>query len=224
MVDGDANKVARLRATTSLTRVQTLVAMVTAENINDILRDAGLEGELDPLSIDIDGNDLWIWEAIDVADPRLVVIEYNSTFGPERSVTIHYDPAYTRSGFGAYYGASLRALVHSGRRRGYRLVAVEPRGVNAFFARAHIAPELPRSIPPTRSACSRRPSGACARRVLTSMPSSSAAGSSSLRSSRPDRRRASSRSRAPGCPRRSCAAARHASRPRPRRRSNARPP
>ena len=141
MVDGDADKVARLRAATSLTRVQALVAMVTAENVNDILREAGLEGELDLLSIDIDGNDLWIWEAIDAVDPRVVVVEYNSSLGPDRSVTIRYDPAFVRSN--QYYGASLRALVNSGARRGYRLVAVEPRGVNAFFVRAGVAPELP---------------------------------------------------------------------------------
>jgi hypothetical protein len=147
MVDGDSDKVSRLRASTSPTRVQTLVRMIDASNINDILREAGLTGELDLLSIDIDGIDLWIWEAIDAVDPRVVVIEYNSSLGADRSVTIKYEPAFTRRGLGNYYGASLRALVHSGRRRGYRLVAVEPRGVNAFFVRSDIAPELPEIDP-----------------------------------------------------------------------------
>jgi hypothetical protein len=147
MVDGDSDKVSRLRASTSPTRVHTLVRMIDAANVNDILREAGLTGQLDLLSIDIDGNDLWIWEAIDAVDPRVVVIEYNSSLGSERSVTIKYDPAFTRRGLGNYYGASLRALVHSGRRRGYRLVAVEPRGVNAFFVRSDVAPELPEIDP-----------------------------------------------------------------------------
>lgn len=147
MVDGDSDKMARLRASTSPTRVHALVRMIDASNVNDILREAGLTGELDLLSIDIDGNDLWIWEAIDAVDPRVVVIEYNSSLGADRSVTIKYDPAFTRRGLGNYYGASLRALVHSGRRRGYRLVAVEPRGVNAFFVRSDVALELPEIDP-----------------------------------------------------------------------------
>src|SRR3984885_12862656 len=53
---------------------------VTRENINSILRDAGFQGRIGILSIDVDGIDYWIWEAITAVDPALVIVEYNSLF------------------------------------------------------------------------------------------------------------------------------------------------
>ncbi len=117
---------------------------ITRENINDLLKDAGYTGEIDLLSIDIDGNDYWVWEAIEVVTPRVVVIEYNALFGPSRAVTLPYDPAFnrfTRHPRGLIYGASLAALAKLGRRKGYGLVGCESRGVNAFFVRDDVLRE-----------------------------------------------------------------------------------
>ena len=75
--------------------------------------------------------------------PRVVAIEYNWLFGPDRAVTVPNDPEFRvgAPGTRSYRGASLTALVHLGRRKGYRLVATER--VNAIFLRNEIAPEIP---------------------------------------------------------------------------------
>ena len=115
---------------------------VTTENVNDFVTGCGFSGEIDMLSIDIDGMDYWIWEALTACTPRMVAIEYNWLFGPEVSVTVPYNATFDVDAVGmrSYHGASLAALVHLGRRRGYRLVATER--INAFFLRQDVAPEI----------------------------------------------------------------------------------
>lgn len=111
---------------------------LTRDNLEPTIRQAGLSGSIDILSIDVDGNDFWFWQAIECVSPRLVVIEYNASLGPELSLTVPYDPAFERlakheSGF--YCGASLRALTRLASRKGYRLIGCDSCGVNAFFLR-----------------------------------------------------------------------------------------
>lgn len=67
---------------------------VTVENINDICMQNGISDELDIMSLDIDGNDYWIWKALTVVKPRVVVVEYNCLWGPDKSVTIPYKPDF----------------------------------------------------------------------------------------------------------------------------------
>jgi len=113
-------------------------AFVTRENISSLLAENGIRGEIGLLSVDIDGNDYWIWDAITGVDPAIVVVEYNSLFGPERAVTVPYDPEFTREKAHytlCYYGASLAALVALGNRRGYAFVGTNSAGNNAFFVR-----------------------------------------------------------------------------------------
>jgi hypothetical protein len=99
------------------------------------------------LSVDIDGNDYWVWQAIDVVRPRIVVIEYNARFGADRAVTIPYDPQFVRQQAHysmIYYGASLAALTQLGQAKGYALVGCNSAGNNAFFVRKDILPiDLP---------------------------------------------------------------------------------
>jgi hypothetical protein len=121
-------------------------AFITRENINDLLREHGVTGEIGLLSIDIDGNDYWVWEACDAVSPAIVIVEYNSRFGPDRAVTVPYDPAFVRHQAhhsGAYYGASLAALVALGQRKGFAFVGSNRAGNNAFFVRRDLlAPPL----------------------------------------------------------------------------------
>jgi hypothetical protein len=96
----------------------------------------------DVLSVDIDGNDYWVLEGLEAVRPRLIVVEYNATFGPERSVTIPYARGFDRyrahaSGF--YHGASLTALARLGERKGYVLAGCDSRGTNAFLVDAEVA-------------------------------------------------------------------------------------
>jgi hypothetical protein len=117
-------------------------ARVEPETIDELLRRFDVQGELDLLSVDIDGNDYWVWEAATAISPRVVVIEYNASFGSTRSVTVPYKRGFDRyaehaSGF--YHGASLRALDSLARRKGYVLAGCDSRGSNAFFVRGDAA-------------------------------------------------------------------------------------
>ena len=114
-----------------------LESLVTAENINGLLESGGATGEIDLLSIDIDYNDYWVWQAIEVVRPRLVVIEYNATFRPPMSVVVPYQPDAGWDGSN-FCGASLEALVRLGTQKGYRIVGCSIAGVNAFFVRADL--------------------------------------------------------------------------------------
>ncbi len=113
-------------------------AFIDAENINALICDAGFSGAVGLLSIDIDGNDYWVWERITVVDPIIVVAEYNPVFGASRAVTIPYDPKFHFSGAhwsGLYYGCSLKALELLGTRKGYALVGCNSNGNNCFFVK-----------------------------------------------------------------------------------------
>lgn len=99
-----------------------------------ILREVKLTGEIDLLSIDIDSNDFWVWNAITEIMPRVVVIEYNASLRPPLSLVIPYDPVRRWDGSN-YFGASLEALVRLADRKGYRIVGCNFAGVNAFFVR-----------------------------------------------------------------------------------------
>ena len=147
MVDGSAVRAARLAGRFGRFGVVTKEVWITKDNVNPLVRDSGLSGEIDLLSIDLDGNDYWIWQQLDACTPRIVILEFNPAFGPERAVTVQYDPAFNRANFRAikrrFYGASLAAFARLGREKGYRLVLVEPRGANAYFLRNDVGTAIP---------------------------------------------------------------------------------
>lgn len=120
---------------------------ITRENINEILDECGFRGDIGLLSIDIDGNDYWVWESIDVIKPRIVVCEYNSVFGNSRSVTVPYNASFKRTDAhysNLYFGASLPALCLLASRKGYDFVGSNSTGSNAFFVRNDLAHGLHR--------------------------------------------------------------------------------
>ena len=122
-------------------------AFVTKENIDELLVSTGFSEQIDLLSIDIDGNDYWVWNSMTVASPRIVIVEYNSIFGPTKRCTIPYRPDFRRNEAhhsNLYYGASVAAFEHLGRERGYRLVCGNKAGNNLFFVREDLAEDLPR--------------------------------------------------------------------------------
>ena len=109
----------------------------TAENIDALLGQGGMTGEVDFLGIDIDYNDYWVWKAITAVRPRVIVIEYNASLRPPLSLAVPYDPHGSWDGSN-FYGASLEALVRLGADKGYRIVGCSIAGVNAFFVRADL--------------------------------------------------------------------------------------
>jgi hypothetical protein len=119
-----------------------VAAAVSAENVNRLLSDHGFTGEVDLLSLDIDSYDYWVLEALTVVSPRVLVVEYNARLGPERALTVPRDQPLDGTP-DAYFGASLAAFDKLARRKGYRLVVCDPMGVNAFFLRNDVAPQVP---------------------------------------------------------------------------------
>jgi hypothetical protein len=107
---------------------------VDRDSINEMINKAHGAGEIDLLSIDIDGNDYWVWEVISVVQPRVVVIEYNAVFRPPAAIVAEYDKDFVWSGT-SYYGASLKALELLGSRKGYALIGCSLSGINAFFVK-----------------------------------------------------------------------------------------
>jgi hypothetical protein len=116
-------------------------ALVTVENINALMSEASMAGEIDLLSIDIDNNDYWVWKAITAIDPRVVVIEYNASLRPPMSLVVPYRPNQIWDG-SSFFGASLEALVRLGRDMGYSVVGCNYSGANAFFVRNDLADDL----------------------------------------------------------------------------------
>ena len=118
-------------------------AWITAENVNNIIAAHGFSG-CDLLSLDVDGNDYWIWKALDCVKPQVVVLEFNALCGPRHSETMSYDPDYRIDLTIRPYrcGASLPAFVKLGREKGYRLVGIQSAGFNAFFVRDGVGEDL----------------------------------------------------------------------------------
>jgi hypothetical protein len=148
--------------------IEPVTAFITRDNIDDLLTAAGVSGDIGLLSVDIDGNDYWVLEAISVVSPRILIVEYNSLFGAERAVSVPYDAAFD---FAAahpsrlYFGASLPAIVHLAERKGYRFVGSNRAGSDAFFVRDDVAGELPALTArdgwaPSRFRIARGPGGA----------------------------------------------------------------
>ena len=125
-------------------------AMVKTTNINQVIRDEGFEDEIDVLSIDIDGNDYWIWEAIECIRPRIVVVESHVEFGMN-SIVVPYDENYAweRGVHPQYLGASPVAMTRLAEKLGYRLVGANRFGFNAFYVRN----DLGKDVIPTIAVC-----------------------------------------------------------------------
>ena len=113
-------------------------AFIDRDNINQVIAASGLQGDIGLLSIDIDGNDYWIWQAIDAVSPVIVVCEYNAVLGDRCALTVPYRADFQRTRehhSNLYFGASIRALVALGKSKGYSFVGTTSTGCNAFFVR-----------------------------------------------------------------------------------------
>jgi hypothetical protein len=154
LVDGareNVDRAARFYAEQPETRIhppRLAQAWVTRDGVDELVRGNGFEGEIDLLSLDLDGVDYWIWEALGAVSPRVVVAEYQDILGPDRSWTVPYADDFDASrypmtdGMPNFAGASLRAFAKLAARKGYRLVGVNRYGFNAFFVRDDVAGEI----------------------------------------------------------------------------------
>jgi hypothetical protein len=122
-------------------------AWITAENVNDVLVNNGVSGPIDLLSLDIDGMDYWVWKAISVIQPTVVVCETHNQIPSDKALTVPYDPNFTCKSED-FRGASLAAMCKLGREKGYRLVGTHRFGFNAFFIKNGVGEDIfPEVVP-----------------------------------------------------------------------------
>lgn len=141
VMDGSEKNIRRLKGCGWFWQydLEAKAVFIDKENINDLVsspkyRDIGI------LSIDIDGNDYHILKQIDMKklNPSILILEYNSVFGPERKITVPYEKTFyrTRAHYSnLYFGASLPALTDLTNSLGYALVGCNSIGSNAFYVR-----------------------------------------------------------------------------------------
>jgi hypothetical protein len=115
-------------------RLKIIESYVKKNNINHLISSSITDKEIDLLSIDIDGNDAHIFEAITCISPRVVVIEYHAKFRPPISFCMKYDESFHWKGDDCG-GASLKYMENIFSQKGYNLVGCSITGVNAFFVR-----------------------------------------------------------------------------------------
>jgi len=122
--------------------LEAIKCFITKENINSIITNSNInKKKIGILSIDIDGNDYWVWKEINVIDPLIVIIEYNSTFGFEKKISIPYKENFERSNAhhsNLYWGASIEALKFLAKQKGYKFLTTNSAGNNAYFIKENI--------------------------------------------------------------------------------------
>lgn len=153
--EGTADDVSRIRSSDWYWRypLEARHAFVTVENINKLFASVGLEGDIGLLSIDVDGVDYWIWKALEIVSPRIVICEYNGIFGPNAAVTVPYSADFDRMRqhySGLYAGASISALRRLSAEKGYTFVGTNVGGNNAFFVRNDVL-SSGRAVPSNRT-------------------------------------------------------------------------
>jgi len=107
-------------------------AWITAENVNDEISKSGASGPIDLLSLDMDGVDYWVWKAIKVIEPQVVICETHNSIPPDKALTVPYEAEFAFESRN-FRGASLLAMAKLGKEKGYRLVGTHRFGFNAIF-------------------------------------------------------------------------------------------
>jgi hypothetical protein len=150
LLDGDERNIAEGREfyakcrDTYWAQPKLVCSWITAENVNELISHTDFQGDIDLLSLDVDGMDYWILKALTCVRPRMIILEFNSRWGPEFAVTLPYNADFRMNWHWHPWcsGASLSAFVNLGRERGYRLVGTNRLMSNAVFLRADVGADL----------------------------------------------------------------------------------
>ncbi len=146
VIDGSAQNVKEMRNSYFYWKysLNAVDAFITRDNINDLLAKSGFDGDLGILSVDLDGNDYYVLEAISNFRPRILICEYNAVFGATRKISVSYDHSFIRANkhsSNLYWGASLAAVTFLAEKKGYALVGKNSVGSNAFYVRNDLLTE-----------------------------------------------------------------------------------
>lgn len=155
IIDGDADNIEKVRSRQDAWRydLAALDAFITRDNIDSLISGAGFGGEIGLLSVDIDGNDYWVWEKLAAANPWIVIIEYNAVLGDLKPLSIPYAPDFRRTethSSALYYGASAPAFERLAAQKGYSLAGSNLAGNNLFYLRKDVAGSILPLIGSTR--------------------------------------------------------------------------
>jgi hypothetical protein len=140
VIDGSSKNISNLKNSYYFWKheLATEQAFITRENINALLTKSGFDSDIGILSIDLDGMDYFVLEAITTFKPRILICEYNAVFGPSRKISVPYQPNFMRTQAhysNLYWGASLAAMTHLANKKGYALVGTNSVSSNAFYVR-----------------------------------------------------------------------------------------
>lgn len=144
VIDGSARNVQKIRSSSYYWKYSLRAEhlFIDEDNINDALTRSGLGANIGILHIDLDGVDYWIWKKIETIRPDVVILEYNSVFGLDRSITVPYSKNFVRNKVhysNLYFGASLRAIYDLSVEKGYAFIGCNSAGNNAYFVlREHV--------------------------------------------------------------------------------------
>lgn len=161
LFDGDPENIAKARGffryhrNTWFLPPRVVHAWITAENVNDLLRENGISGEIDFFSLDMDGVDYWVWKALTEISPRVVMLEIHAPWKCDVSVTVPYRPDFKtewvqlpQGPLIQYAGASLPAFMKLAAEKGYRLVGGNRMGFNVIFVRNNVGADLLPAVEP----------------------------------------------------------------------------
>jgi hypothetical protein len=137
MIEGSTKRFTELEAAfkdnAKVVTLNAFVGFTAADGLDSILASTPIPDDFDVLSIDIDGNDYHVWNAVTHYRPRLVVIEYNPTIPTAVDFVQPADMSVNQ-------GASITAQVRLGKQKGYELVSVTTH--NCLFVRADLYPKF----------------------------------------------------------------------------------
>ena len=141
-IDGSENKVIKLKSIIALLypfkNINVVKKFIDKDNLNSIIDDHfHNDQEIDFFSIDVDGNDYYLFENLNVR-PKIICLEYNFWYGPDVKCSVPYDKNFIWDMRSKYSGASLNSLCELAKRKGYYLIALESHCVNAFFIRSDL--------------------------------------------------------------------------------------
>ena len=148
ILDSSKNNIEKIKKRNFFWRfeLEAIECFITKENINSIILESNFnEKKIGILSIDVDGNDYWIWREINAIDPLIVIIEFNSTFGFNNKISIPYNSEFERSKAhhsNLYWGASLEAFKFLAKQKSYKFFTTNSAGNNAYFVKDNIFDKL----------------------------------------------------------------------------------
>lgn len=145
VIDGSKNNINQIKYERfySFYDLRAVESFITKDNINALMQASGFDKQVGILSVDIDGNDYWVWKEINTIDPDIIICEYNSLFGFEDPITIPYKADFVRGKPLNFYGTSLRAAYELAKDRGYFFIGCNSAGNNAYFIKEHLRAHCP---------------------------------------------------------------------------------